>query len=792
MNNTTIKDLEIERVLDSITSLTLSQEGAQELRTSPFITDRSLLLEKQKIIEDLSLIPIYNEIQCTHFPDITVVVEHLRSLPHSVDGAELYFLGQYLHSAVDLYEYLHAPKRDPSLSYHEMRQPLSVTLMDEIADPLINLMKEIDFCLESPGVVKMSHPAIARLVSSLESKRNQRKSYSESYLKEHKDIAISSVPTYKDQRVVLPIRNDRRGEVDGFINSSSNSRATVFMESFPLVQYNNQVVLLQQELEIEMARIIASLSSMALSAVDEIESLRKTVGYVDALIARSRYKQVYECTYPHISEDRSIHLIEARHPLLKDKAVPITMKVDQPVSTVVISGPNAGGKTVSIKTVALLAYMHQTLFVIPADEGSSLPLFSSIYTDVGDDQSIEKSLSTFSSHMKRIGDILSSIDEQSLVILDELGSGTDPIEGAALAKAIVEHLMEKGAITLITSHHTLLKQYAYAHPHVLNASMEFDEKTHNPTFKVISGLPGDSHAIDTARRMGLPETLLKTAESHIGSQNMKVSAIISSLEEKERAAQRTLDDLHSRERELIEMKRKLDLRQLSLNQSERLVREEHIGSLSTFISEKRKELENLVATLREGEITKEKTRRVKSYLASLDQKKQESEQVMNAIPISSGENEKIDESQPLQVGMNVFVGEKKKEGVIVRQEKRGRYLVAIGGLKLTCKEEELRPRGKSSKVRKPIISYSASVEQVKMNIDVRGKTLQEALSLLDSQLEGAVLHGMKTFSIIHGMGDGILMRGIHERLSGIKYVSSYYFARPEDGGHGKTYVELQS
>ncbi len=790
MNSNTIKDLEIERVMDFVCALTLSVEGAEQLRDSPFVTDRKVIAENQRIIEDLSLIPLYNDLPLSSFPDISQIVGHLCSIHRSIDGTELFILGQYLHSSIELYEYLHAPKRDIAAASNSTAEYPSCALMDRIPESLTALMKEIDFCLESPGVVKMSHPGIASLVHALESKRTQRKSYSESFLKEHKDTAAQSVPTYKDQRVVLPVRNDRRSEVKGFINSTSNSGSTVFMESFPLVEYNNQVVLLQQKIEIEMAKIISSLSDMAFSALSDIEDLRSAVGYADAMLSRSLFKGRYMCTFPDISEDRTIKLLEARHPLLKDQAVPITMEISPPVSTVVISGPNAGGKTVSIKTVALLAFMHQTLFVIPAKEGSSLPLFSSIYTDVGDEQSIEKSLSTFSSHMKRIAEIVKSIDDRSLVILDELGSGTDPIEGAALAKAIVEHLMDSGVITLITSHHTLLKQYAYAHQHVLNASMEFDEKTHNPTFRVISGLPGESHAIDTARRMGLPESVLETAISHIGSQNMKVSTIISSLEQKEHQAERKLEKIAERERELTEMKRAYDLRQLSLNQKERQVREQQIGSLSRFISEKRKELENLVAELREGEITREKTRKVKQYLDSLDQKKAESRDAANAIRVNPAKNSTKELDRTLEVGMNVYAGDKKKEGVIVRKEKRGRYLVSIGGMKFTFRSEELRPKGMPEKTKAPTISYSSSIEQVRMSIDVRGRTLEDALAAVDTQIEGALLHGMKTFSIIHGMGDGILMRGIHERLSTLPYVSSFYFARPEDGGHGKTYVEM--
>ena len=251
-------------------------------------------------------------------------------------------------------------------------------------------------------------------------------------------------------------------------------------------------------------------------------------------------------------------------------------------------------------------------------------MYRTIFTDIGDDQSIEESLSTFSGHMKRIGSILSSCDDFSLVILDELGSGTDPVEGSALARAILEYCVSHAALTLVTSHHGVLKQYAYAHPDLLNASMEFDGETHEPTFKVISGLPGESHALDTARRMRLPKQVLERAQSYLGSETMEISTIIKGLEEKRREAQLREQALDARARKLGEDIRRNDLKRLSLKQQEQLLRNEQIGDLSRFISEKRSELENLVAQLREGEITREKTRKVKRFIASMEEKESES------------------------------------------------------------------------------------------------------------------------------------------------------------------------
>lgn len=460
-----------------------------------------------------------------------------------------------------------------------------------------------------------------------------------------------------------------------------------------------------------------------------------------------------------------------------------------PVRSLLLSGPNAGGKTVSIKTIGLLALMHQHLAVVPSGEGTTLPLFSQVFTDIGDEQSIEKSLSTFSARMQNIGSVLNSIDDHALVILDELGSGTDPEEGSAIGKSILEYCIGRGGITLVTSHHTALKQFAYAREELINASMEFDESTHTPTFRIISGLPGDSHAIDTARRMALPREVITQAEAYLGEQNLRASEIIRRLEEKEREEERRLKELGEKEQTIREKIRALDLHELSLRQKEILLRQEQIGSLSSFISQKRSELENLVAELRTGEITREKTRKMKTFLDTLDEKKAESTRQVQTMKKSLASPE-----QELSVGMEILVGENRRPGTIVRFEKSRKVQVSVNGMKFTVDAGEITPAPVRDQKRPPApkkasLSYQVDTHAA-MTLDVRGKTLGEAIEIVDSQIERALLSGVLSFSIIHGLGTGVLMKGISDHLASLPFVRHFEFARPEDGGHGKTYVEL--
>lgn len=798
MNNRTAKDLGYYTVIDEVKGLCLSESGRRAFDMLEFITDRTQLSDRQDIVGDFMSLSSLRVDKPISFPTIADVMEELQIPGRTLDGEQLYRLGEYLDAATKFISYCRLPRKLPGEpGAHDQLSvvPPAMSLFEPMDTQLIKLAMKLSETLESPGVVKLSHPAIARLTKEVERKRAERQVFSQDFLQHQSGPSSNVQPVFRDGRVVLPIRNDQRSQHEGIIHSSSASGVTVFMEPYRLVELNNQVVMAQQQIQMEIARILAELSGQARDTIELLETLQQEVAYADALYARARYAEIHDCTRPQYGQDGQVIIIQGRHPLLKDKAVPISLELDPSIKAVVISGPNAGGKTVTIKTVGLFCMMHQSLYMVPAKEGTTLPIFHSIYTDIGDDQSIEESLSTFSGHMKNIGTILQQCDHGSLVILDELGSGTDPIEGSALARAILEYCVDHAGLTLVTSHHSVLKQYAYAQPELLNASMEFDGKTHEPTFRVISGLPGESHALDTARSMRLPDSVLQRAQSFLGSEMVEISTIIRGLEEKRREAElreRTLDD---RARQLQEQVRQNDLKKLTLKQREQLLRQEQIGDLSRFINEKRSELENLVAELREGEITKEKTRKVKAFISSMEKKQQESKLKANEIENSLEQElyrEKDAHSVVFSVGMDVLAGPHKREGRIVRQEKRGKWLVAIGPMKFPMDERDLRPvPSRFKKERKKVsVSYESRSVAPRPTIDVRGMTLDQAVEALSIQIEGALVHSMQSFSVIHGMGDGILARGLHDYLRSVSQVSNYYFARPEDGGYGKTYIEL--
>lgn len=783
----TLHDLEYERVLSLFFPFALSEEGKKHLRGLPFSRDAERISEIQRMIGEIRKISTQRSEKPDRFVSLAEVDRHLDVGAFSLRGEHLYMIKEYLNAAKAFSGFLRYT--DPSVQEDE--QYLVSEVIMSYTDVLERYRRDLDTAIESPGIVKMSHPAIAPLVRKFESKKRERGAYATGFLRDHESSAQSMTPSYRDNRVVLPIRNDHKGEVDGLLHSSSQSGQTLYVEPYTLVSYNNAVVQASEEIEREKARILRELSDAYLSLAHEFASLRQEIGYADAMYARAMAMDSYRLVFPLVSDTLDLKILGARHPLLGSDAIPISLEMTAPVNSLLLSGPNAGGKTVSIKTIGLLTLMHQYLAVVPAEEGTTLPLFSGVFTDIGDEQSIEKSLSTFSAHMQNIAGVLHGLDQHALIILDELGSGTDPEEGSAIGKSILEYCISRGGFTLVTSHHTALKQFAYTHRALINASMEFDETTHTPTFRIISGLPGDSHAIDTARRMELPAEVISKAETYLGEQNLKASEIIKRLEEKEREEERRLKEMEEKEKAIREKMRSLDLNELALRQKEVLLRQEQIGSLSAFIAQKRSELENLVAELRTGEITREKTRKMKSFLDTLDEKKDESTRQVQKMKQSLQTPE-----QTLSVGMDILVGEHKRPGTIVRFEKSQKVQVSVNGMRFTVDESEISPVGTNQQKKKPekkkaSLSYQVDTHAA-MTLDVRGKTLAEAIETVDTQIERALLSGVLSFSIIHGLGTGVLMKGITDHLSSLPFVRHFEFARPEDGGHGKTYVELGS
>lgn len=785
INEKTLGDLGFNQVLDSIKKNSLSEAGAARLENKKFITDKDDLKKMQSIVDALKTIiesPKSNKPQS--FVDLRDVFKGLKTTYQSLDGSSLLDAALYIESAFYFCRFLHSPIFD-----NRSNQLVKNLIGENIDEELIAFQNEAFYALDQSGKIKDSHPAIKRLVEQVEAAKNSRSTFSKSFIRSHKDSLQNDVETVRDDRIVIAVKSDSKSEVKGFVHSSSSSGNTIFMEPYQLIELNNSVILAEQQIQIEMAKIYSELTKSLRRVEDRLRALSTLVIKADVLYSFSLWVSKNKCSKTNLDKD-SINLLMAIHPLLGSKAVPITFSIDEDIKSVVLSGPNAGGKTVTIKTVGLFALINQLCGFIPCKEGSSLPVFDKIFTDIGDDQSIAEELSTFSGHMNTLAYILKNTTERSLVILDELGSATDPTEGGAIACSTVDYLKSRSKISLITSHQASLKLKAYGEKNLLNASMEFNEASHLPTFRVVTGLPGDSHALDTAERMNLPKEVISRAREYLGSDSLQMSEIIKSLEKKREEARVRLEEIEKKEARLSLERKKAELYELKLKQQEFLLKKNQTTDLSRFVDQTRSELEKLVADLVKGELTKEKKKNVKNFIDTVG--KSEAQLLSNVKSEEEAIATKNKQPFILKEGLSVLCGDNKREGVILKNDGKNRWKVQVGSMKITFKEKDLFPSENAKRITptKVAVSYHSETPRPKLVLDVRGFTLEESLEIVRNQIESCVVHNFSSFSIIHGLGDGILQRGIQEYLKRDKNVSDYRFAMPNDGGMGKTYVVL--
>lgn len=797
----TAEDLGLDLVLSNIATHALSPMGEKAVLDAKPVHDRQAFIDRQKqvssVIFAISQAQGIDGMKVETFPDIEPVFDHITRSLSSLEGEQIYNVGLFIRSARLLRSLLSLTQMDSCPD----RDSQASAIIEDIPLELLNLENEIFKILESPGTVKENYPTVKALRDKAELKRHERSRLAGDLMRSHSSLMQSDTAVLRDGRIVLPVRNEAKGQMEGYVQSSSQSGNTLFMEPFKLVDMNNAVVIAQEEILLEIARLMGMLSDMVRENEMALRILSSQVKEADFLYAFSSWARTNNCCRtaigePSVDGDYACNLIRARHPLLGSKCVPIDLSIASGTKAVVLTGPNAGGKTVTMKTVGLFALLNQICGHIPASDGSSLALFDRIFTDIGDDQSIENHLSTFSGHMKSIGFILRTMTENSLVILDELGSGTDPQEGAALARSILEFCTKKACLTLTTSHHGVLKQYAYGSDIVQNASMEFDDKTLEPTFRVIEGLPGESHAIDTARRMRLPKSVTAAAQKYMGQEAVKISSIIRNLESLRRENEILQAQLKKRQNALENQQRHLDKEERRLKAFENSLKKEKLRDFDDYMKTSRRDLENLVSELRSGEITREKTLKVKTFVNELsekrDQIKTDIDQVQAALDEKQYEEDLASaENVELEVGMDVLCGPSKREGTVIRKEGKGKWVVAIGPMKFTMKETDLVVPRRSNNAKSYVFDSSSKAPLPKLSLDLRGYRLLEALDAIDSQIEACCVHGIKNFSIIHGYGDGILGAGIHRHLNNSELVSTFRFAIPEDGGQGKTYVELK-
>ncbi len=808
MTQHTEQVLEFDVVRDELVAFCRSFEAAAVLRNAGFFTEATELAHHLEIVGEAERRLRAASDPRGHFPDIEEALQLLAVEGSVLDEPDIADVASYILAAGSLVHEL----RNEDADCPKFRLLIN-ELLGEVEVPVraaSNIRKHFDPAGHfDPDTV----PELKELATSLRRLQSDISRSASVLMRDTstQEMWTSDQPTQRDGRTVLPLNADHRGRLQGIVHELSATGRTVFIEPPELLTLNNERMEAESRLRHAINAKLREFCVVLRGLLPELAPVRKAVAELDLLFAKGEYSVRHNCIIPEVSPDKELRLIGARHPMLGSDAVPIRVEIESDTRALIVSGPNTGGKTVTLKTIGIVVLMHQFGLPVPADPGTSLPVFRSVGADIGDEQSISASLSTFSGHIRAISDILNEAGSHSLVLLDELGAGTDPEDGASLATALLEHFIELGALCILTTHLGALKSLAFTQSAVRNASMEYDQAALAPTFRVVPGVPGSSHALEIAARSGLPGDIVRRAESIRREGRTELDHVIAdvlSLREKTRKeaelAERERIRYHSLSTALEGRERELERRELEL-------RKGRVAELEEFAAESRRRLEQLVRELREAEITKEKTQEARRFAAEtqdrIDQEKkthhQQNEELLKyerSNQISVGREPTT--TSTLTPGLQVRLLPEGKQGVLVRKNRDGSWIVSVGALRLNYSAEQLQPlnqRERNSTVERaggvPAYEYNSSAPsslRASTEIDLRGKTLNEAISELERQLDACLVAGLASFSVIHGVGEGVLQKGIRAYLRERPEIEDLAYARPEHGGFGKSIVSLQN
>lgn len=790
MNEKALRILEYNKIIEMLCESTVSAMGrdiAAELKPSTDINEIKELL--QETTEAVNLLLKKGSIPIGGVQDIRVPLKKVK-LGSILDPAELLRVADTLRAARRLKSFMNDDRGEESFPiieyYIETLAPYR-NIEDRISSAIVSEEEISDNA--SPQLHSIRRKIKDR-TASMREKLNHMIS-SAAYQKYLQDPII----TVRGDRHVIPVKQEFRSNVPGIVHDQSASGATLFIEPMAIVEMNNDIKKLKLDEEKEIERILGELTALIDEKYDSIKTNMEILATLDFIFAKGKFALELRCTEPGINSKGIVNIKKARHPLLKaEVVVPIDIYVGESFNTLVITGPNTGGKTVTLKTIGLLTLMAQSGLHIPASDYSEVAVFDEVFADIGDEQSIEQSLSTFSSHMTNIVSILQNVTTNSLVLFDELGAGTDPTEGAALAMSILELLHKRKIRTAATTHYSELKIYALTTEGVCNASVEFDVATLRPTYRLLIGIPGKSNAFEISRKLGLPDDIIKRAKEFISQDDVKFEDLIKSLEDDKKKAEDERDTATRLKFELEKAKQEMDRKLEKLEaQKDRMVRDAQREALE-IVRRSKEESEELIKELRDA-ITRENEERS----AMIEKSRQKVRQREDELEEKMGESlfKKTSSAPPknIRIGMSVHIVNLDQKGsVLTLPDEEGNLMVQAGIMKINVNIKNLKVAEEAQE--KPKKTGNVKVSSVKARnvatqIDLRGQTLDEALMNVDKYLDDAYLGSLPQVTIIHGKGTGVLRAGIMQLLKSHSHVKSYRSGGFGEGGIGATIVEIK-
>ncbi len=796
MNSKALKTLEYDKIIEILTGFAVCSAGKEKCRNLKPDSRLDIIMKNQDETSDaLTHLVTQGEPGFTGVKDISDSLNRLK-LGASLNTVELLEIAGLLRCSGTIKNYFRAKVNDDDStgdSLDEYYQGLVPA--KKLSDEIVRCIKAEDEIADDASPELFD---IRRKIKNISGKVHEVLNV---ILSSKASLLQESVITQRDGRYCLPVKAENRSVFKGTVHDRSATGSTLFIEPQAVISLNNQIRELEAEEKTEIEKILAVLSNMCAEESQTIKIDFDILSTLDFIFAKAKYSRSIRASRPIIKSESTLNLKKARHPLLdKESCVPIDVRLGEDYNMLIITGPNTGGKTVSLKTIGLLTLMGQAGLHIPAFDNSSLKLFDEVYADIGDEQSIEQSLSTFSSHMVNTVKILKKANERSLVLFDELGAGTDPVEGAALATAILSTLHEKKICACATTHYSELKIYALTTAGVMNASCEFDVEKLAPTYKLLIGVPGKSNAFAISKKLGLSDAILKKAEENIATEEKNFEDVISDLESTKLKLDKEKMELSKKRREVSKLERELREKNEKIDSAKKKILDNANREASDILSDAKKVADETIRDFTKWAQTNPDVREMEEKRRSIGEKIKKTDKSRGLAEGAKKPKKKVKSSEIIS-GMDVHVLSMNQDAsVLTLPDRKGNMQVQIGIIKTSVNINDIEIIKKKPE-KNPVVNRAQSTGSGKIKYDkakniggeinLIGLNTQEALPELDKYLDDAYLAGLSQVRVVHGRGTGALRNAVQNRLKKLKYVDSYRNGEFGEGDMGVTIVTFK-
>ena len=785
MNSKIEKVLEFSKIRTQLAEYATSEKGKQMIKELPIEVDAKAIQHKiEETTDGVELLRLKQGIPIPRLKDISFALKRLE-LEAGLNGRELSDILRVLTTTHEVERFFEKVEEEEIALKRVPRLVEKLESIPEVTSELEASIREDGYVLDSAS------PTLHGVRVGIQKTEQDIRRQMDQYLTgKNAQYLSDTIITIRNDRYVLPVKAEYKSVFGGTVHDQSSTGQTLFMEPQAVVNLNNKLREYQIQEKREVERILWELSQKLMPYTNSLHQNHYVLARLDVVNAKALYAHELRATEPIIDANNYVALWQAWHPLLeREKAVANDIILGEEYQAIVITGPNTGGKTILLKTVGVIQLMAQMGLYIPAGENSRVGVFTEIFADIGDEQSIEQNLSTFSSHMSNIVSILKQINDKSLILIDEIGSGTDPQEGSSLAIAILDYIASKQSYVIASTHYPELKAYGYDRPKTINASMEFDGDTLQPTYQLLLGVPGRSNAFDISKRLGLPSIIIDQARGLLSEEDQDLNAMISDLEQKRRRAQRDADKM----RHQLELSTQLledlqrETEQFQANKARLL--EEAKERANTLIEQSQDDADKILSEIRELQLrskqsTVKEHEMIEKKTALKDLKH---EQALKKNKVLRKEKAK----KALQVGQSVEVLSFGQRGTLVEKVNDKEWVVQMGIIKMKIAVEDLSPIAEAQEAKQQVIVKSARSSHVSSELDLRGKRYEEAMKDLELYLDAAILANYPRVTIIHGRGTGAIQQGVHKVLRSHRSVASFEFAPMNTGGNGATIVTFK-